>query len=417
MPDQNLAVVEKPQPFSDSEKGLLKPNLVRKTIFDLSDQEFTRLDKMAHIYAVSSFNNNKGQKYEDYWLIMLKGMELGFQPMAAVSMISIIKGQPALDGKGMLALIYASELLEDIQIDSSDTACTVIMTRKGVRSPFRSTFTIEDARKMELVEGKSGKTNYQKQPKIMLKWRAIANCSREAFPDVLGGLYTMEEMSPENVTVFEDGAMEITVPLLTESSPPRDINNVDEWVETPERFKNHLADITAEAITKFSEACEKFFGMTMEAFLDGHTIEDFSVQYPDLDSMKQAAIEAAVTGTPKLQLRVYGVKTEAVNSGEGVRYLIPFGFGSVYAYSRKDFEDNTDFDAHGDYYDHINSAQRNLQDIGNHSFAQVFKRDYLLMTLRYTEAKNGHAGGKLAIESILDPITPENAADPDTMPM
>lgn len=230
--EQNaLTVVDKSHAPAISEA--LKGGLVRKTLFDLSQNDFDRLIAIAKMYAASSLNS--GKKWEDYFLIMSKGMEIGFQPMASIGMISIIKGVPALDGKGMLALIYASELLEDISIDSSDTACTVSMTRKGIRKPFSFTFTVENAKAMGLT-GKDG-NNYQKQPKVMLKWRAIANCSREAFPDVLGGLYTIEEIASESVTVLEDGTMQISTPSVPAlpaqtpaQSPSRDINDVDKMI-------------------------------------------------------------------------------------------------------------------------------------------------------------------------------------------
>jgi len=41
----------------------------------------------------------------------------------------------------------------------------------------------------------------------MLKWRAITAALRATFPDRTGGLYTHEELDPENVTVDDDGSM------------------------------------------------------------------------------------------------------------------------------------------------------------------------------------------------------------------
>lgn len=210
--------------------------LVKKTIFNLEPVEYERLKFLAEAYAVSSFNpkdnNNKPQRSQaDYLLIMLKGMELGFEPMAAVSMISIIKGQPTLDGKGMLAIIHASGMLEDIQIKGDAESCTVTMMRKGYRSAFQATFSMKDAESMGLLN-KDG-SNYKKQPKTMLKWRAVAACAREAFPDLLGGLYTQEELAPEHVQVLDDGSMQYAAPQLPAQASSPSTQNVDEWLDKP----------------------------------------------------------------------------------------------------------------------------------------------------------------------------------------
>lgn len=218
MTENSLAVIEKAQ----------ESRLVKQTIFDLGEQEFARIQFLADAYAQSSFNPKKDNKPQrtkaDYILIMLKGMELGFSPMAAVDNISIIQGKPTVDGKGMLAVAYASAAMEDIKIDGNDKACTVTIKRKGVKSLFSFTFTIDDAKAMELLS-KQG-SQYLKQPKVMLKWRAVANCLREALPDFMGGLYTQEEIAPHDTVVNDNGDMEYQAPQLPASNP----QNIDEFL-------------------------------------------------------------------------------------------------------------------------------------------------------------------------------------------
>ncbi len=232
MVNNKLAVI------SQAEQSVIaqgNSNRLRKlTLLDLSADEFIRLQALADWYAVSSFNpkqNGKAQRSsEDYKLIMLKGMELGFSPMAAVDMISIINGKPTIDGKGMLAIIYASGEAEDVKIVGDAEKCTVTIQRKGYKSPFTATFTIKDAENMGLKD----RDQYKKQPKTMLKWRAVAACAREAFPDFLGGLYTIEEIASHSVSVFEDGTMQLLqlpaniAPQL--EAPKRDIEDVDKMI-------------------------------------------------------------------------------------------------------------------------------------------------------------------------------------------
>lgn len=172
-----------------------------RSIFEMTEPEFNRLATLAKMYAVSSFSQ-KAKKESDYFLIMMKGLELGLRPMTAVDFINIVQGVPVIDGKGMLALINSSLQLEDMTIDSQPDKCTVTMTRKG-RTPHTVIFDIDRARQM----GLANRDNYKKQPGTMLKWRAITDCARVVFPDVIGGLYTPEEIDPDGWTVQDDGSM------------------------------------------------------------------------------------------------------------------------------------------------------------------------------------------------------------------
>jgi predicted RNA-binding Zn-ribbon protein involved in translation (DUF1610 family) len=168
----------------------------------------------------------------------------------------------------------------------------------------------------------------------------------------------------------------------------------------PKTKKFSANNETLEALTKFQEGCARFFGCSVEHFLGEESLDAFLEAHPNLDAIKAAVIERIIVNN--MQIRVYGVKTETYGE-DGIRYLLTFGFGSVYAYSRDDFEANTIFDAHGTYFDHVLHESRSINEIGNHSFQQTFKREYLLLALRWTEAKGSKEGGKLAIKAILDP--------------
>lgn len=148
----------------------------------------------AGVLIASGFLPRHIQKPEHAIAIMLKGRELGVPPWTALTKIQIIQGTPTTAPELMLALIYKSGELADMQIDSQETACTVTMTRRGM-SPITATFTMEDAEKMQLA----GKDNWKKQPATMLKWRAVSACARVAFPDVIQGMYTPEEIAPDTM--------------------------------------------------------------------------------------------------------------------------------------------------------------------------------------------------------------------------
>lgn len=198
-------------------------------ILTMTAEQVDRIELLSKMYAASTFNKSRNPLSQgDFFLIMLKGLELGITPMSAVDLISIIQGTPVLDAKGILALVKSKGLLEDITMDGDSQSYFCIMKRKGESTPHKEVFTFEDAKRLQLA----GKDNYIKQPKTMLKWRAITACARVVFPDVVGGFYTGEELDPDNTSVDEDGTMrtrqsrhEIPATITPSKSPTGESDN------------------------------------------------------------------------------------------------------------------------------------------------------------------------------------------------
>ena len=133
---------------------------------------------------------------------ILYGMEVGLSPIAALQRMAIIDGRPTIWGDAALALVQASGLLisirEEIQEDATQpninrltAICTV--TRHGRAEPVTKTFSVEDAKRAGLWQKPGPWSDY---PKRMLAMRARAFALRDAFPDVLAGLYLREEIEP-----------------------------------------------------------------------------------------------------------------------------------------------------------------------------------------------------------------------------
>jgi hypothetical protein len=92
----------------------------------------------------------------------------------------------------MLALARRSRQLEDIKIRDDGETCTVALKRVG-EEPHTTTFSQADAAAM----GLAGKDNWKKQPAVMRQWRAVSAACRIVFPDVIGGMYTPEELGAD----------------------------------------------------------------------------------------------------------------------------------------------------------------------------------------------------------------------------
>jgi RecT family len=143
----------------------------------------------------------KGFENQEACLVgILYGMEVGLSPIAALQRMAIIDGRPTIWGDAALALIQASGLLvsisEDIiesEIHKNSTphfSATCSVKREGRSDPVTRSFSIEDAKRAGLWQKPGPWKDY---PKRMLMMRARAFALRDAFPDVLAGLYLREE--------------------------------------------------------------------------------------------------------------------------------------------------------------------------------------------------------------------------------
>jgi hypothetical protein len=133
-------------------------------------------------------------KPQDIMVCVQWGMELGLAPMQALQNIAVINGKPSVYGDAMMALVQASPVCEGvdetIEGEGTTNPVAVCIARRKGRNPVIVRFSVEDAKRAGLW-GKQGP--WQSYPKRMLAMRARGFALRDAFPDVLKGLITVEE--------------------------------------------------------------------------------------------------------------------------------------------------------------------------------------------------------------------------------
>jgi len=169
---------------------------------------------------------------------MLKGRELNIPPWADLTSIHVIQGNPTISPQLMLALIQRSGQLEDIKIEGDAQKCAVTMKRKG-QSPYTVTFSLADAGLMGLKD----KQNWKAQPAVMLKWRAVSACARVVFADILLGMYTTEEINPDQ-GVSEEGEI---IDFPVEKTPPTPSQESTEAHEPEIPSSNGRKDLSTNA--------------------------------------------------------------------------------------------------------------------------------------------------------------------------
>ena len=108
-------------------------------------------------------------------------------------MVHNIKGKLTMSAQMIVGLVLRSGKAEYFECVESTAARAVYVTkRKGGRNEMRLEFTLEEARAAGYLAKQD--SSWQKTPKTMLRHRCETELARMAYPDVVGGLYSPEEM-------------------------------------------------------------------------------------------------------------------------------------------------------------------------------------------------------------------------------
>ncbi len=115
--------------------------------------------------------------------------------MQALQNIAVINGRPAVWGDALPGICKASAVFEDLietweHADNPDLLTAVCIAKRHGATPVTARFSVADAKRAGLWT-KPGP--WQTYPRRMLQMRARSFALRDAFPDLLKGLATVEE--------------------------------------------------------------------------------------------------------------------------------------------------------------------------------------------------------------------------------
>lgn len=185
------------------------------------------------------------------------GAELGFSPTQSLNLLSVTNGKPTLSYNGYMALCVKHGGRID-EVKSDDKEASVEVWREGREKPVVGTYTLQQAMKAGLL----AKDTWQKYPKQMLFARAAVEAIRRAFPDVISGLYSEEEMesvgnAPVKVVTVPTEAKKATV-VKAEVAP---VAKASTLIEIPD------AEVVTEAPkVKFDANNEEHLKLLSEAY-------------------------------------------------------------------------------------------------------------------------------------------------------
>lgn len=147
---------------------------------------------------------------------ILRGSELGLSPTMSLDSIYIISGKPGMYAKAMVALLLNAGH-EVWTVEKSDTSVTVAGQRKGSEHVITETWTYERAKRAGYLSNKK----YETDPQSMLYARAASDVCRQVAPDVLAGLYAVEELElTPGLSVTAPASVPTSVAALAPSPGP-----------------------------------------------------------------------------------------------------------------------------------------------------------------------------------------------------
>jgi hypothetical protein len=129
----------------------------------------------------------------DVYMILSHGESVGFHPVQSLNTIMVVNGRTSVWGDGAKALAeqfaQTEYIKEWIEGDEHEWVAHCEIKRRDRPLPTHCTFSWEDAKRAKL----STRDTYQSYPKRMLQMRARLFAIRDAVPEALMGLATVEE--------------------------------------------------------------------------------------------------------------------------------------------------------------------------------------------------------------------------------
>lgn len=196
--------------------------------FSIVPRSLSELQQMAEMYAKGAIGvplRLVGRPAEIAMLIQA-GMELGMRPMAALRSFWL----PENPGEAVIPRLYAdamvgvacshSEICTYVRcVEETQERCTWETLRRGHPAPQRSSWSMEQQRAI----GWGPESEWGRYPIRMMHARAKANLMRDVYPDILGGMYAVEEMEaaprpppPPAVAEIAAAVTQATAPIAAE---------------------------------------------------------------------------------------------------------------------------------------------------------------------------------------------------------
>ena len=210
----------------------------------------SEIEKMGEVLARSRMFGFKTP--EEAVALMLMAQAEGNHPAKAAQEYHVIQGRPALKADAMLARFQKAGGVVEWEEMTDEEVSAYFSHPTACPKPVKVDWTMERATKAKLT----GKDNWQKYPRQMLKARVISEGVRMTFPGVTVGLYT-----PEEVMQFDDDKSDLHHIAKVMGSDISHVTKSDAIVEfldakkEPQKFNGKSKGDQEELIDKIA-GCE-----------------------------------------------------------------------------------------------------------------------------------------------------------------
>jgi 5'-3' exonuclease len=166
--------------------------------------------RFAQMACKSELYCTKFKGPEQHMIAIMRGRALGMDATTALDQINMIQGRPTLSAQAIIGLIKASPKCKYFcLIESTQETCTWETHRDGEPQPTRRTMTMKEASDSKFTTQPEYKWNGQKKiktgnivikdkweemPATMLMWRCGTALGRSVYPDLINGIYSVDEM-------------------------------------------------------------------------------------------------------------------------------------------------------------------------------------------------------------------------------
>jgi len=232
--------------------------------------------KLAGIFAQSGLMPSNVKTVQQVFVSLYWGHELGLLPMTAITNINVVNGRPVLSTDISHALVRNNPEYAGCEWKRQDSeAAHTVITRKsknGITEKFIGYFDIEMAKRAGLLN----KDNWRHYPERMLKKRALSFALRDAFPDVLAGIYDPDEIdsNPIDITPI---ASETIYSETTINNNATDNNNSPVTVKENKAESNNLSvdnnSSVFEDAYKNGEILDRHIEWVRSEYQKGNTVD------------------------------------------------------------------------------------------------------------------------------------------------
>lgn len=145
-------------------------------------------------------------KPADVLVVLMKGRELGLQPMQALGEINCIQGRAVVSAALKVGLCVKDRSCVYFRLVSSDGRQATYETQRKGSEPVKLTWTLQQAQTAGLLQ----KDNWKAHPEAMLRARCSSALATAAYPDLVLGLDTKDEVEDRVDGIIQSPERDVT---------------------------------------------------------------------------------------------------------------------------------------------------------------------------------------------------------------